>query len=156
PVGAQVASRTSSKASVDHARAALRFVVTGGTITADGLEVVTEAGDARTVAWRELASVAARRMPPDPPFARTLLVDLVPTTGSPLRLLASTRLDYRRLPGGAAPSSRENLRRLVTLALAHNGQLEIDAASADFFAGTGEPPTLGSLRLFAEYDARYG
>jgi hypothetical protein len=154
--GNKVASRGSSKAAVDAMRETLRFVVDTGSFDAHAIHVRTTDGDERTIPWIDLDKVVARRLPPDPPFEKTLLVDLVPRDGKPLRLLQSTRLDWRSLPGGAATTARENLRRLVAHAQACHPALVIDPASEPFVLRGAEPPQLGSARLVAEYDAAYG
>ena len=76
-----------------------------GRIDPGGLTVTTVAGDQRTVAWSDFAAVVVRRLPPDPPFSKLLLIDLSTTTGSPIRLLPSSRIDWRQLPGGAAATA---------------------------------------------------
>jgi len=142
-------------AAVDALREALRFVVNEGAIGAVGLDVRLDRGGYRTVRWSEIRCVVARRLPPDPPYEKAIFVDLI-TDAGPLRLLPSSRLDYHALPGGAAPNSRENLRRLVALAHQHNPRLVLDAQSADFFRGGREPPMFTALKKFAEYDTQYG
>jgi hypothetical protein len=154
--GKNIAARGSSKAAVDAMRETLRFVVDTGAFDAQELRVRTTDGDERTVRWIDLDRVVARRLPPDPPFEKTLLVDLVPRHGKPLRLLPSTRLEWRNLPGGAATTARENLRRLVAHAQACHPALVIEPASEAFVSHGAEPPQLGSPRLVAEYDATYG
>jgi hypothetical protein len=156
PAKSGVAARGSSKAAVDAMRETLRFVVDTGAFDAHGLRVRTTDGDERTIRWIDLDRAVARRLPPDPPFEKTLLVDLVPKEGPPLRLLQSTRLEWRNLPGGAATTARENLRRLVAHAQACHPALVIDPASEAFVLRGAEPPQLGSARLVAEYDAAYG
>lgn len=143
-------------AAVDATRDALRFVVQDGAITADGLTVRVARGGERTVAWRELIEVVARRMPPDPPYEKTTFVDLVVADGPPLRLVPSTRLDYAALPGGQAPNTKENWRNLVALARQHNPGIAIEADSADFFAGGRDAPMFPALKKFVEWDRRYG
>jgi hypothetical protein len=156
PAKSGVASRGTSKAAVDAMRETLRFVVDTGRFDDQHVTVRTTDGDERTLRWIDLDKVVARRLPPDPPFEKTLLVDLVPKHGPPLRLLQSTRLEWRNLPGGAATTARENLRRLVAYARACHPALVIDPASEPFVLRGGEPPQLGSARLVAEYDAAYG
>ena len=143
-------------ASVDVGRTALRFVVDRGTITPEGLVVRTVDGDDRTVAWSELAVVVVRRLPPDPPFSKLLLIDLATTSGPPIRLLPSSRLDWRQLPGGAAATARDNARKLIALVRSENSSVIVETASQEFVDSGAEPSIFGSMRQFAEYDARYG
>jgi hypothetical protein len=151
--GASSAEAAAARAQVRAARAAatagLRFAVASAAIVADGLR----AGD-RLLAWRDVARVVARRLPPDPPWTKATFVDLVPATGAPLRLAASTRIDYAALPGGAAPTAKGNFRRLVAVARHANPAIEIDAESAPVFDG-GEAPIFAAWETFLEYDARY-
>jgi hypothetical protein len=154
--GRGVASRTAGAAPVDVGRTALRFVVDRGSIGADGLTVRTVDGEDRSVGWAELAVVVVRRLPPDPPFSKLLLIDLATTTGPPIRLLPSSRLDWRQLPGGAATTARDNVRALIGLVKSRNPAVTVEAASEGFVDSGAEPSIFGSMRQFAEYDARYG
>lgn len=138
----------------DAARGALRFVVVDGSITPTGLSLRLERNVERTIAWSDILEVAARRMPPDPPYEKTTFVDLV-TTSAPVRLLPSSRLDYAALPGGMAPNTRENWRRLVALAREHNSAITIEAESAEFFAGGRDAPMFPAWKKFLEWDRRY-
>lgn len=154
--GRGVASRTAGAAPVDVGRTALRFVVDRGTIEPGGLTVRTVDGDDRAVAWSEIAVVVVRRLPPDPPFSKLLLIDLATTTGPPIRLLPASRVDWRQLPGGAAATARDNVRRLIALVRSENSSVTVETASQDFVDSGAEPSIFGSMRQFAEYDARYG
>lgn len=138
----------------DAARGAVRFAVVDGELTAAGLTVRLERNVARTIAWSELVEVAARRLPPDPPYEKMSFVDLVTASG-PIRLLPSSRLDYAALPGGMAPNTRENWRRLVALAREHNPAIAVEAESAEFFAGGRDAPMFPAWKKFLEWDRRY-
>lgn len=138
----------------DAARGALRFVVVDGSITATGLTLRLERNVERTIAWSDIVEVAARRMPPDPPYEKMTFVDVVTTT-APVRLLPSSRLDYASLPGGMAPNTRENWRRLVALAREHNPAIAIEAESAEFFAGGRDAAMFPAWKKFLEWDRRY-
>lgn len=139
----------------DATRGALRFVVAEGTLTATGLVVRLDRGEPRALRWSEIVEVAARRMPPDPPYEKTAFVDLVTAAGPPVRLLPTTRLDLAVLPGGIAPNTKENWRRLVAHARERNPNLALDAESAGFFAGDRDPPMFPALKEFVEWDRRY-
>jgi hypothetical protein len=121
-----------------------------GSIEGDGLRA-----DDRVIPWSELAYVVARRLPPDPPWEKAMVVDLVPAAGPPVRLTASTRIDCTRLPDGAAPTAKENWRRLVTLAADRNPAFRVERTSVAFFEG-GEAPMFPAWKRFLDYDARYG
>lgn len=140
----------------DAARGDVRFVVVDGTITSTGLAVRFARNVERTIAWTDLVEVAARRMPPDPPYEKMTFVDLVVAGGAaPVRLVPSSRLDYAALPGGMAPNTRENWRRLVTLARERNPAIAIEPESADFFAGGRDAPMFTAWKKFLEWDRRY-
>jgi hypothetical protein len=81
-------------------------------------------------------------------------VDLV-TKAGPVRLVPSSRVDYATLPGGMAPNTRENWRRLVALAREQNPAIAIEAESADFFAGGRDAPMFTAWKKFLEWDRRY-
>lgn len=131
----------------------LRFVVKTGTLVEGGLTVELASGARRTIAWTDVTEVVVRRLPPDPPFEKTAICDLV-TGAGPLRLLPTSRIDFASLPRGAAPSTKENWRRLVEVARAANPAIAIERESAAFFAG-GEAPIVAAIKRFAEYDRRY-
>lgn len=154
--GRGVASRTAGAAPVDVGRTALRYVVDRGAIGPDGLTLRTVDGVDRTVAWSELAVVVVRRLPPDPPFSKLLLIDLATRSGPPVRILPSSRFDWRQLPGGPAPTARDNARKLIAFARSQNPAVTVEAASEGFVESGAEPSIFGSMRQFAEYDARYG
>jgi hypothetical protein len=138
-----------------HVMADVRFVARSGAIGADCITAVLSTGATRVLAWRELARVAVRRLPPDPPFEKAAFLDLIPHHGVPVRLLATSLLDYSSLPDGAAPSTKENWRRLVAYARAANPALIVEPDSAPFFAG-GDAPMFPAIKLFDLYDRRYG
>jgi hypothetical protein len=127
----------------------LRFACATGSIEEGGLR----AGD-RLLAWGEIARVIVRRLPPDPPWEKASLLDLVPDHGPPVRLVSTSRIDWSTLPGGAGPTMKENWRRLVAHARAANPAIEIDPDSAPFLDGR-EAPMFAAWKLFLDYDARY-
>ncbi len=138
---------------LDAAHGELRFVATAGTLTATGVRV--EVGGApRDLAWTEVTRVEVHRLPPDPPYEKAAFLDLVTATG-PVRITAASRVDYPSLPGGAAPNTKENWRRLVAHARATHPAIAIAPAAAPFFAG-GEAPMFAAWKLFLAYDKQYG
>ena len=143
------APRAELRASRAAATAELRFTVASATIEPDGLR----AGD-RLLAWRDVARVVARRLPPDPPWHKATFVDFVPAAGPPMRIAAATKIDFGALPGGAAPTAKGNWRRLVARARHENEAIEIDADSMSFFDG-GQAAMFPAWKAFLAYDAQY-
>jgi len=139
----------------DAARQTLRFVVADAAIGPDGLVVTLEDHRKIDLPWRVFTGAAARQLPPGPPFDKLIVVDLGTIGGAPLRFLPSTRVNYAELPGGAAPNSRENLRRLVAHVKTQQPTFGVEHDSAAFFAGGREPPALMSLKQFMTYDEQY-
>jgi hypothetical protein len=107
------------------------------------------------LAWRVFTRASARQLPAGPPFDKLLVVDLGTIGGAPLRFLPSSRVNYADLPGGAAPSSRENLRRLVAHVKTKQPTFGVEHDSEAFFAGGRDAPALASLKQFMAYDEQY-
>ena len=126
--------------SFDAARMALRFVVADATIGDAGLVVTLEDHRKLDLPWKAFTRAAARLLPPDPPFNKLVVVDLCTVGGQPLRFLPSTRVNYAALDGGAAPNSRENLRRLVAHVKAKQPTFGLEHDSSAFFAGAASRP----------------
>jgi hypothetical protein len=139
----------------DTARQTLRFVVAEATIGPDALTVTLEDHRKIELAWKVFNRASARQLPAGPPFDKLIVVDLCTIGGAPLRFLPSSRVNYADLPGGAAPNSRENLRRLVAHVKVLQPTFGVEHESAEFFAGGREPPALSSLRQFVAYDEQY-
>lgn len=144
-------------ASVDAVRSTLRFVARSIEIMPGaGMSVVMEDGRVLDLLWSQVARVVARRLPPDPPYEKTLVVDVVPATPprTPIRLLPSTQANYAALPGAAAMSSTENLRKLgLDIAAAKPGVIE--PHSEGFFNGGDKAPQFQAIKQFADYDDQY-
>jgi hypothetical protein len=132
----------------------LRFVARRLEHDAAGLTVVGLSGAPRRLVWPELSEVWARRLPPEPPWAQALIVELLPVRGAPVRILASTAINFRGLPGGAAPSRNENLRKLLVLARSEQPSLTADPATATWMDRAEAPPVL-DIRQLAERDVRF-
>jgi hypothetical protein len=141
--------------SFDAARMALRFVVADATIGETGLVITLEDHRKLELPWKAFTRAAARLLPPDPPFNKLIVVDLCTVGGQPIRFLPSTRVNYAALPDGAAPGSRENLRRLVAHVKARQPTFGVEHDSAAFFAGGREPPACPTLKQFVAYDEQY-
>jgi hypothetical protein len=139
----------------DAARQTLRFVVAEATIGEDGIAATLEDHRKVDLAWKVFTRASARQMPGGAPYDKLIVVDLCTIGGAPLRFLPSTRVNYADLPGGAAPNSRENLRRLVAHVKAKQATFGVEHDSAEFFAGGREPPAFATLKQFVTYDEQY-
>jgi hypothetical protein len=147
-------------APTDALRGSLRFVARSCEISKVGLSVVLESGQQRDVLWSDVGAIAARTLPPDPPFEKTTIVDIVPrpvpgTQLTPIRLLPSTRANYGALPGGAGMSSKENFRKLAAF-LEQQKPGVIEGASNAFFKQEAAAPLFQSVKQFTDYDRQFG
>lgn len=134
----------------------LRFAAHRCEIGAEGLKASYPDGTTRDVAWSEIASIAVRQLPPDPPWERTLVVDLALVTGPPIRILSTTFVNFAALPGGASAVRLDNIRGLARLVQERNPGATIEAGSEPVLLRGGAPVRLLSMNQFAEYDARHG
>lgn len=143
-----------ANAAVDSTREHLRFVVRSCDISEAGLSLIMDDGTQRDVLFTEIESLIARRLPPDPPFEKTVFVDiLLAGASAPLRMLPSTRANYGFLPGSAM-ASKENMRRLAQY-ITGKGPASYEPESAEFFAEGKAPPLFMAIKQFADYDAQY-
>lgn len=140
-------------AAVDSTRTSLRFVARSIEISAAGMSVIFETGDRRDVLWSDVSAVVARQLPPDPPFEKTLILDVV-CGARVVRLLPSTQANYAALPSGAALSSRDNLRSLAVMIEGTRPGV-IEALSRPFCDEGKSPPLFQAMKQFAAYDAQY-
>jgi len=139
----------------------LRFAASQCAFDATGLRARTIDGQSCVLPWSQLAEVRGRILPADSPWDSALIVDFVPVSGegqlaAPIRLLPLTGMSFRALPGTPAATRRENIRRLVQFALAHNTAATIEPESAPFFREGGDCLRFASISQFSDYDARYG
>lgn len=132
----------------------LRFAVKECVFDGEGLRARSPDGSERRVAWASIGAIVARQMPPDPPYERVPFLDVVPTEGPPLRILAATRVNYADLPGGAAPLAVENLRRLGRLVLERTSSVTADAETSAFLKGR-PPQAFAGMNQFTAFDSRY-
>jgi hypothetical protein len=123
-----------------------------GTLTATGLRVEI-GGKPSELRWIEVTRVEVHRLPPDPPYEKAAFLDLVTATG-PVRLTGASRVDYASLPGGAAPNTKANWRRLIAHARSIHPELVIASTATAFFTG-GEAPMFGAWKQFVAYDQQY-
>jgi hypothetical protein len=139
----------------DRAAGALRFVAPKLEILPGALRVVSLAGRARDVRFDDVAEVFVRRLPPDPPWNGNVLVDLLVPGEPPVRILPATIVNFAPLPGGAAPSRLENMRRLTRLVVERNPSVAVDPPTRAFLDGSGHPAAFTSVQDFARHDARF-
>ena len=143
------------KIGADIAAGALRFVTKECTFDASGVLARTPDGRERRVQFADITEVVLRQLPGGPPFAGTLLLDLVVGEAAPpLRLLPTTRANYAALPGRGV-TSQENFRRLAEHVLAQHPAAQLETASQPFVRDGKAPPRADTLQQFLDYDARY-
>lgn len=145
----------------DVAAEALRFVAHKCEVRETGLHVTFTNLKVGDVAWNEIATIATRQLPSDPPWDSRILLDVVPlaaagAAAAPVRVLSTTFVNYGALPGGASTSRMENLRRLAAHIAERHPGLAIDPETAAFLEGGKAPARFASMAHFAEYDARFG
>jgi len=136
---------------------ALRFAAFRAQTNDTGVLSSDRAGATRALPWASILQIVVMQLPNDPPWASAIVVDLVPLDrGTPVRLVTGSFIDWKALPGEPTTSPHENVRRLCRFALERNPQIVVDDATRGF-AYDGKPcPRLLGMRVFAEYDARYG
>jgi hypothetical protein len=143
-----------ANAAVDSTREHLRFVIRSCDISEAGISVIMDDRTQRDILFTEIERLIARRLPPDPPFEKTVFVDIMLSGASaPIRLLPSTRANYGFLPGSAM-SSKENMRSLAQY-ITGRGPASFEPESADFFTDGKAPPLFMAIKQFADYDAQY-
>jgi hypothetical protein len=148
-------------APADSAASALRFVAYRCEISETGIRAIYTNGQERDYVWAAFASLIVRQLPTVPPWEGKILLDLIPgqkrdTPFEPLRLFATTYVNYSFLPQGHSPSSQENLRRLANFVIAKNPTIRVEPGTSLFLQTGKTPPKFFVVAQFAEYDARYG
>lgn len=149
----------SVKDAVSAAASSLRFVIYRCEISERGLKAAYSNGTTREVQWNNIASIVVRQLPPDKPWEGKVVLDFLPVSApgfpvAPLRVFASTYVNYSALPGGQAANTQENIRRLAAYAADQNPSILMDPASSSFIQEH-KPPHRLTLAQFAEYDQRY-
>ena len=149
----------SVKDTVTAAASSLRFVIYRCEISERGLNATYSNGKHREIEWNNIASIVVRQLPPDKPWEGKVVLDFLPVTApgfpvAPLRVFASTYVNYAALPGGQAANTQENIRRLAAYAADQNPSILMDPASSSFIQKE-KPPQRLTLAQFAEYDQRY-
>jgi hypothetical protein len=149
--GATTAEPSTRSASRD----VFRFAAPKCELSPVGLRVVSLDGTVRETQWSDLVGLFARRLPPEPPFDGKVLIDVVLRHDQPIRIAPSTLMNFAELPGRAAPSRLENLRRLLQHIDERCPNLSIDPGTRTFMESQQAPLAFRSLSEFAEYDASY-
>ena len=143
----------SPAATVDSTASALRYVAKRCEVTAEALQVTLPGGAVRVLYWSDVGSVWVRMLPPDRPWDSQIVFDVVPRSGQPLRVFATTFLHW---PQGGRPSTSrmENLRRLAAHIAAQVPGLVMDEATRAFVAG-GPIARLARIADLEAHDALY-
>ncbi len=137
------------------ARRELRFVAPKLELGSDGLSVVALDGSRRTLGFDQVTALLVRRLPLDAPWNGNVLLELGAAEGAPVRVLPATLTNFARLPGGAAPSRLENIRRLARLLSERSPGAQVDPETRAFLDGKGVPCAFASSSDFAAHDTRY-
>ncbi len=135
----------------------LRFRTRKVVIRNAGLDVTPPVGVPYRVAWSDVTSVSVRLMPPLPPWSSASLLDLGRRSGPPVRIFATTLVNFVDL--GVPPASRrvDGLRALARYVRTVCPQVKLDPENADFVEGrAAQPPVLRNAEAFVAYDARFG
>jgi hypothetical protein len=146
---------------VDAASKALRFVAHKVGIGDAGLSVTLPSGEKREVPFAEIARIVTRQLPPDPPWEGAFFVDAALAQGSasgpdPVRVFATTVVNYAAIPGGGSTSRLENTRKLTAFLRDRCKGAEVDEATAEFIRGPKVPLRFANMTQFIEYDTTYG
>lgn len=138
---------------------ALRFTAHKCEIHEGGLRVTLGPGKTpREVAWTDVGRLVVRQLPPDPPWNATVLLDIVVlvdgTRWEPIRVYATTFVNYGVLPGGSSTARLENIRKLTGHLKEKNPAVALDPETTSFLEGT-VPTRFANMTQFAEYDSHY-
>lgn len=146
------------KLGVDSARKSLRFIVHRCEITEGGLRVTLPNGGIRALPFTGIVGVIVRQLPLDPPWDGALIMDLVPAADlgpEPVRIFATTVVNYAAIPGGASTSRLDNTRRFVAFLLEHGPAVVLDESTQEFVRGPKGPLRFATMTQFIEYDIVY-
>ena len=138
---------------------ALRFTAYKCEVTDAGLHVTRHTGETFEVRWSDVGRVVVRQLPPIPPWGGAILLDVVALLGGtrwePVRIFASTFVNYDALPGGASASEPDNVRNFARHLRDRNPGAALDPETTAFVEGSGAPARFGNMTQFAEYDSHY-
>lgn len=147
------------KLSVDSARKSLRFIAHRCEIGEAGLRVTLVSGEARQIPFASIAGVVVRQLPVDPPWDGALILDIVPapeTAAEPVRIFATTVMNYAAIPGGASSSRLDNTRRFTAFLAERCPGATLDEPTLTFMRGPRAPLRFVNVTQFLEYDLIYG
>ncbi|HSD87719.1 MAG TPA: hypothetical protein VLB44_09395, partial [Kofleriaceae bacterium] len=131
---------------------AIRYVALRVELTTEGIHGTREDGLDKLIAWKEIGSVVARRLPPEPPFDGATFIDIVSSAGSTMRILPSTRI----VGGLPLPDvSVERARSLLQLVAAQALEAKLDAATRLFADSDGQAVQLPTAAVLATHDDRF-
>lgn len=136
----------------------LRFAAFRCELRPDGLRASYRDGSHRQVSWSQVSELFVRQLPPDPPWERALLIDVVAgpyESEPPIRILSGTFVNFIALPGGAGTSRADNLRRLALHVLDRQPSLRMDPETEAFVRRSAPAPAFRGMRQFSAYDERY-
>jgi hypothetical protein len=138
---------------------ALRFTAYKCEVTDAGLHVTQPTGEARDVRWSEVGRLVVRQLPPAPPWGGAVLLDVVALVEGarwePVRIFATTFVNYEALPGDPSSSELENVRNLARHLRDQNPGVALDPQTTAFLDGSAAPARFGNMTQFAEYDSNY-
>jgi hypothetical protein len=147
------------KPTMENVAQALRFTAHKCEITDAGLKVTFGPGRTREVAWADIGRLVVRQLPPDQPWNAAVLLDIVAlldgTKWEPIRVFATTFVNYGVLPGGASTSRLENIRNFTKHLRDRNPAAQLDPETTTFVEGTAVPSRFANMTQFAEYDSHY-
>ncbi len=140
---------------VDSVAAVMQFVAKRCEIDAEGVKGTTSAGLVRVLRWSDVRALWVRALPPDPPWNGQLVFDVVPSSGEPIRVFATTIVHWPE--GGRPPTSRlEYLRRIGAHVVSRSPGLSMDDETRAFVEAGAPVRSLARYDDLAARDEGYG
>jgi hypothetical protein len=122
------------------------------------LRITLPNGGIRSLPFAGIKAVVVRQLPLDPPWDGALILDVVPETDhgpEPVRIFATTVVNYAAIPGGASTSRLDNTRRFVTFLKEQCPAVVLDTSTEEFMRGPRGPLRFATMTQFIEYDIVY-
>lgn len=113
------------------AKGRLRHAAANAEVSRAGVDARLEDGTAVMIAWRDLTSAGASKLPAREPYGGAVFVELVSSAGETIRVLPWTRLTGEQLPG----EGEIRARGLLRFAAAQNATTKVDAGTRGFLSG---------------------
>lgn len=136
-----------------------QHVVKKAEITPLGLRVQLPMRLRSQLQWGQFERVAVRQLPSAAPYNGKVFLDLLPQSGGsrvqPLRLAASSLLNYDTLSEEESSGYQANFRRLVKFIQEKNPRVELDAATVGYIEHDGPAYQLKTPADLANYDKRF-